>query len=341
MPDLADKSNPTANPDRPYANLDPDAILRAIEQLGLVTDGTLLALNSYENRVYQVGLEEADPVVVKFYRTGRWSDESILEEHAFTQELADAELSVVAPMDIDGQTLFKQTDMRYSVFPRQGGHPPDLENEDNLAIVARTMGRLHNVGRQADFQHRPQLTCNRMGHDSRKFLLEHSFIPVELETAYDTLTQDLLSIIDEKPELAASTSGQHIRLHGDCHMGNVLWRDQLPHFVDFDDCVSGPAIQDMWMLLSGDRQEQSAQLQLILDEYQTFCDFDVSTIGLIEPLRTLRMMHHAAWIARRWDDPAFPAAFSWFGTERYWSEHLLSLREQFALLQEAPLGYWP
>jgi Ser/Thr protein kinase RdoA (MazF antagonist) len=319
---------------QPYANLSPEVILDAMESVGFEPNGGLLALNSYENRVYQIELEDGSFVVTKFYRPMRWTSDAIREEHAFTFELQEAEISVVAPMRIEQDSLFEYAEFQFSVYPRQGGHPPNLENESDLEVLSRTIGRMHAVGANSVFQHRPSLTAERLGHDSRTFLLEQQFVPLDIEEAYSTLTEHLLQRID--PILADLPN---IRIHGDCHMGNVLWRTDTPHFVDFDDCVMGPPIQDLWMLLSGERAEQTLQLSLILDAYTTFYDFSPSTLGSIEALRTLRIMHHAAWIARRWEDPAFPMAFPWFESPRFWSDHLLELREQMALLDEPPLTY--
>lgn len=327
-------SDPNASSDTPFYELSPDTILDAIESVGFEPTGSLLALNSFENRVYQLELEDGSFVVAKFYRPGRWRDAAILEEHQFTQELAEEEISVVAPLAIDGQTLFRHQEFRFSVSPRQGGHPPNLEDENNLEVLARTIARMHMVGGRSQFQHRVSISSQRLGHDGVAYLLEHQFIPPDIEPAYVSVTRDLLSHIDE-----LFGDFTHIRTHGDCHMGNVLWRDNTPHFVDFDDCASGPPVQDLWMLLSGERSDQLRQLGVILDAYTEFYDFDTRTLRLIEALRSLRIIYHAAWIARRWQDPAFPAAFSWFDTPRYWSEHLLSLREQQALLNEPPLVY--
>lgn len=325
---------PAASNQTPYAKLSPELILDAMESVGFEPNGGIMALNSYENRVYQVELEDGSFVVTKFYRPGRWTTPAIVEEHAFSFELAEAEISVVAPLLIDGTSLFEYGDFQFAVYPRQGGHPPNLEDEDNLAVLARTIGRMHAIGAQKDFEFRAALTSQRLGHDSRTYLLEQQFVPLDIERAYETVTADLLTRID--PVIAALPA---IRIHGDCHMGNVLWRVDTPHFVDFDDCVMGAPIQDLWMLLSGERPDQTLQLNLILDAYTTFYDFNPATLGAIEALRTLRLMHHAAWIARRWQDPAFPVAFPWFESPRFWSDHLLELREQMALLDEPALMY--
>ena len=329
--DNPDPSDPSATP---FYQLAPDTILDAVESIGLLPTGSLLALNSFENRVYQLELDDGSFVIAKFYRPERWSDAAIVEEHTFTAALAEEEISVVAPLVIEGDTLFRHNQFRFAIMPRQGGHPPNLEDQGNLEVLARTIARMHMVGARSNFEHRPLINSKRLGHDSRTFLLENQFIPPDIEPAYASVTTDLLSIVDER-----LANANHIRLHGDSHMGNVLWRVDTPHFVDFDDCAMGPPIQDLWMLLSGERPEQLAQIGIILDAYHDFYDFDASTLSYVEALRSLRIMYHAAWIARRWEDPAFTQAFSWFGSARYWSEHLLSLREQQALLQEPPLIY--
>ncbi len=325
--------------DTPYEGLSPDLILDSLDAIGLVPTGGLIALNSYENRVYQVELDESSEygqfVVVKYYRPQRWSDPAILEEHAFTCELAELELPLVAPIARDATTLFNYENFRYAVFPRQGGHAPNLENTEDFKVLARTLGRIHSVGAVRKFEHRPRLSIERLGQSSREYLLENNWLPLELETAYSSLTEHLLNSI----ESVLPTDSPEQRIHGDCHMGNVLWRSNVPHFVDLDDCVMGPEIQDLWMLLSGERADQEAQLQLLLNAYLPFHELGLHTLSFIEPLRTLRIMHHAAWLARRWDDPAFPSAFPWFNTQKYWAEHILELREQQAALQEPPLQY--
>lgn len=320
-----------------YAGLDPDTILQAVEARGHVTSGHLLALNSYENRVYQIGLEGGGFLVAKFYRPGRWSDAAILEEHAFTLELADAEIPVVAPLrDDHGDTLFEHAGFRFALYPRRGGRWPDLDDPDKLEWLGRFLGRIHLVGEARPFAHRPALDIDSFGTRSYRYLLEHGFIPQHIELAYRTLAEDLLRQIEAAFRRAGDIT--HIRLHGDCHPGNILWTDDGPHFVDLDDCRSGPAVQDLWMLLSGDRNEMALQLSEIVAGYELFRDFDRRELHLIEALRTLRMLHYAAWIARRWDDPAFPQAFTWFNTPRYWEEHVLQLREQAAALDEPPLA---
>ncbi|MEM1433897.1 MAG: serine/threonine protein kinase [Pseudomonadota bacterium] len=316
----------------PYEGLDPDTLLDALETIGQHPSGSVLALNSYENRVYQFGLDDGGFVIGKFYRPGRLSDAAVREEHAFALELREEELSCVAPLVIDGETLFEYQGYRFALFPRQGGHPPDIEIEDNLRILARTLARIHSVGRRGRFQDRPSLSVQRFAVDSFDYLTGSDFIPDELRPAYESTAQHLLERLDGCLDTAPMQ-----RIHGDCHLGNLLWREDTPHFIDFDDAMSGPPIQDLWMLLSGERSERQHQLDVIIEAYEMFQNLDLSTVALIEPLRTLRIMHHAAWIGRRWADPAFPPAFPWFADGRYWSDHVLTLREQLAALDEPPL----
>ncbi len=319
-----------------YAALGPDAILDAIESLGYLCDGHFLALNSYENRVYQVGLDEGQPLIAKFYRPGRWSDEAIIEEHQFTQALSDLEIPVIEPLvDDNGKTLHRHNDYRFALYPRRGGRAPELDDPEHLEQMGRFIARIHNLGETRPFTHRPTLNIEHFGVDSYQYLLAHDFVPQGLELAYRTLVEDL--IIRVRSCYAAAGEVQNLRLHGDMHPGNVLWTDKGPHIVDFDDALMGPAIQDIWMFLSGDRQYMTARLADFLNGYVEFRDFDPKELHLLEALRTLRMMHYAAWIARRWQDPAFPQAFPWFNTGRYWDEHILALREQAALMDEPPL----
>ena len=318
----------------PYDSLTPDCVVDCLENIGLVSDLRLLALNSYENRVYQVGIEGADPVILKFYRAERWTDAQILEEHAFAQELVDHEISVVAPESIAGETLHHVLGQRFSVFKRRGGYPPELDNLDHLYRLGQTLGRIHRVGGAAPFLHRRALSPGRMATESRLFV-EDNFVPVELESAYTTLAHDCDQAATEI--LSAMTVDDLQRVHGDCHVGNILWRDDTPHFVDLDDCISGPVVQDIWMFLNGDRNQRELQLAEFIEGYEEFNDFDVRQLSWIEALRTLRIMHHAAWLARRWSDPAFPKAFPWFGQQRFWADHILELREQLGAMQEAPL----
>lgn len=323
----------------PYATLTPDLILTALENAGLACDGRQLALNSYENRVYQVGIEDATPLIAKFYRPGRWSDEAILEEHAFTRQLAENEIPVVPPALIKGKTLNAYEGFRFAVFPRHGGRAPELGDPDTLEWLGRFIGRIHAVGSTERFQHRPTLDVHSFGEESRDYLLSHGFIPVDLEVAYRSVSMEALAHVRNCFDRAGQV--RILRLHGDCHMGNVLWTETGPHFVDFDDCRMGPAIQDLWMLLSGERPEMTRQLADVLAGYEDFCEFDPRELHLIEALRTLRLMHYSAWLARRWEDPAFPHNFPWFNTQHYWQDRILELREQIALMQEAPLSLHP
>lgn len=317
-----------------YADLTPDQILSSVESLGLVTDGRILALNSYENRVYQIGIEDAEPLIAKFYRPGRWSNEQIQEEHDFCYELRDSDLPAVPPMIINTKSLHCFEGYRFSLFPRRGGREGDMDNPDNLAQLGRYLGRMHVAGAASDFQFRPQIDIRTYGEDSVA-LLADKFIPNSLKDSYQSLAEDILELI--RARMSETGEVSFIRCHGDCHAGNILWREGEPNFVDFDDARMAPAIQDLWMLLSGAREEQESQLGLVVDAYEQFGSFDDRQLNLIEPLRTLRIMHYAAWLARRWDDPAFPMAFPWFNTERYWGQHILELREQMAALQEPPL----
>ena len=323
----------------PYSGLTPDAVLDALESAGLHGDGRLLALNSYENRVYQIGIEDSPPVVAKFYRPARWTDEQILEEHAFVGELAERELPVVAPLVLAGRTLHEFGGFRFAVYPQRGGRPPELEDRGVLEWIGRFVGRIHALGAVRPFVERPALDIASFGTEPRDWLLEHGFIPADLLEPWKSVVAQALAGVRRCYERAADL--RTIRLHGDCHAGNVLWTDRGelsgPHFVDFDDARSGPAVQDLWMLLSGDRAAMAQQLADVLAGYEDFLEFDARELHLVEALRTLRLIHYSAWLARRWDDPAFPAAFPWFNTQRYWQDRILELREQIALMDEAPL----
>ena len=323
----------------PYDALTPDVILDAVETYGYRCSGELLPLNSYENRVYRVGTDTG-PLAAKFYRPDRWSDDAILEEHRFTQMLMEHEIPAVAPLtDSNGKTLNSHAGFRFSLFPWQPGRVPELNHAEEFEIVGRYLGRLHALGQTEVFVHRPTLTVTAFGNDAVDFIQQNGFIPMHLVDAYQTLTSQLLDVIHDR--FASLPQLHNIRLHGDCHLGNLLWIEASPHIVDFDDCRMGPAVQDLWMLLSGEAVEQETQLANVLKGYLQFCEFDTRQLLLIEPLRTLRMLHYSAWLAKRWDDPAFPMAFPWFNTTRYWEEQILSLREQQALLNEAPLQYRP
>ena len=327
----------------PYSALTPDTVLDAVESVGFLADGRQLALNSYENRVYQVGLEEgqAGPLgdarflVAKFYRPGRWTDEQILEEHGFAGELAEREIPVVPALEIAGSTLHHHGGFRFALFPRRGGRAPELEDPTTLEWLGRFIGRIHAVGASKPFVHRPALDVASFGNASRDWLLANDFVPADLRDAWSGAAA--LAIEGAQAAFERATYAATIRLHGDCHAGNVLWTPGGPHFVDFDDARSGPAVQDLWMLLSGDRASMSAQLRHVLTGYEDFAEFDDRELALVEPLRTLRLLHYSAWIARRWDDPAFPMAFPWFNTQRYWQDRVLELKEQVAAMQEPAL----
>jgi Ser/Thr protein kinase RdoA (MazF antagonist) len=323
----------------PYAGLTPDTVLNALDSVGLVTDGRQLALNSYENRVYQVGLEDGSFVVAKFYRPGRWSDEQILEEHAFIGELAEFEIPAVPALAIDARTLHRYEGFRFTVFARRGGRAPNLDDPGVREWLGRFIGRIHAVGRSRPFTQRPALDVESFGIEPRGYLLEHDWLPPELKSVYAGVSQQALDGVVACYARAGAV--QALRLHGDVHEGNVLWTDSSgnfgPHFVDFDDSRTGPAVQDLWMLLGAGRGEQTERLADLLEGYEDFSDFDRRELHLIEALRTLRLMHYSAWIARRWNDPAFPAAFPWFNTQRYWEDRILELREQVAAMQEEPL----
>jgi Ser/Thr protein kinase RdoA (MazF antagonist) len=319
----------------PYSQLSPETVLDAIEAVGFRSDGRVLALNSYENRVYQIGIEDADPVVAKFYRPGRWSDAAIREEHAFSAELAAQEIPVVAPLSVARETLHSHREFRYAVFPRRGGRWPELGTHDDREWVGRFLGRIHAVGRVSRFQERGALSMETLGRDARDFVLEGDWMPDYLAEKYADVTDQLL---DEVEARAAGWNGARIgRILGDCHRGNILWTDLGPHFVDLDDCLSGPAIQDIWMLLSGGEQQMRSELTDLLKGYEQFLPFDRREIELIEPLRALRMVHYAGWLARRWHDPAFPKAFPWFAEPRYWEQHYRALEDQLTAVMAPAL----
>jgi Ser/Thr protein kinase RdoA (MazF antagonist) len=325
----------TATVAAPYAGLTPETVLDALEAAGLRGDGRLLALNSYENRVYQVWLEDGSSVVAKFYRPARWSDAQVLEEHAFVAELAEREIPAVPPLAPGGRTLLAHAGFRFAVYPRRGGRTPELERRDTLEWIGRFLGRIHAVGASRSFSARPALDADSFGREPRDWLLARDFVPADLREAWQSTADQALAGVARCYARAGAV--RTLRLHGDCHAGNILWTDQGPHFVDFDDARTGPAVQDLWMLLAGERAAMTQQLGWVLAGYEQFREFDARELHLLEALRTLRLVHYCAWIARRWDDPAFPAAFPWFGTQRYWQDRILELREQIALMDEPPL----
>ena len=320
--------------EHPYAGLTPDAVLDAASSAGLRPDGRLLSLNSYENRVYQVYLEEGSPegvaCVLKFYRPGRWSKAQIDEEHAFARELEEREVPVVAPLK-----CVEFGGFAVAVYPRRGGRTPNLEDPKALEWIGRFIGRIHAVGALSPFKVRPSLNMETFGTEPREWLLRHASIPADVLDSWKAVTEQALSAVKNSYVRAGKTKA--IRLHGDCHPGNILWTGDGPHFVDLDDARMGPAVQDLWMLLSGERGQQGGQIRDVLAGYEQFMAFDRQELHLVEALRTLRLIHYSYWIARRWDDPAFPAAFPWFGTQRYWQDRILELKEQIALMDEPPL----
>jgi len=338
---------PSPSPDTPYAGLTPEVVLDALDSAGLRGDGRLIQLNSYENRVFQVFLEDKRVVVAKFYRRGRWSDAQILEEHAFAAELAAAEIPVVAPWPLPGDaggagsTLCRYVaggpdgdTHRFSITERRSGRAPELEDESALEWIGRFIGRMHAVGAKAPFAHRLALTPESFGEAPREWLLGTGIIPPDARPAWEEASATALAEVRARFEAVGET--RRLRLHGDCHIGNVLWTEAGPHFVDLDDALTGPAVQDLWMLLSGERHVATRQLNALLAGYEDFMDFDWRELRLIEALRTLRMIHYSAWLARRWSDPAFPVAFPWFGAPVYWTDQTVRLREQIELLREPP-----
>jgi Ser/Thr protein kinase RdoA (MazF antagonist) len=317
----------------PYANLNPHIILNAIENVGFQCSGSLFALNSYENRVYQIGIEDSTPLIAKFYRPNRWTDEAILEEHQFAHELLALEIPVVAPLKSkENKTLHHFQEFRFALFPRRGGHALELDSLEQIEWMGRFLGRLHALGSCQSFQHRSRLDVQTNGYHSFQYLIENNFIPDEIKQNYCTVVNSLLSQIEAR--FNTINHIQYIRLHGDCHAGNVLWNETGPHIVDLDDCLMGPAVQDIWMLLSGDSYQREIEIERILRGYSEFYDFNRSELYLMEALRVLRMLQYSAWLAKRWEDPAFPMSFPWFNTLNYWREHLRDLNEQLHLLQE-------
>jgi Ser/Thr protein kinase RdoA (MazF antagonist) len=338
------RMNPTSR--HPYEHLTPAVVLDALEGLGLACDGRLQALSSYENRVYQAHLEDGSAVVVKFYRPGRWSAAQILEEHAFAAELQAAEVPVVAPLQLQGQTLHQHADFHFAVSPRRGGRTPELDDEEVLEWIGRFLARLHTVGAARPFAQRPALDLQGFGREPMDWLLAHDMIPLDVQSAWQRRCEEALALIAQHPALTGgATELRRLRLHGDCHPGNILWTPADapaaagpgPHFVDLDDARMGPAVQDLWMLVSGERAQRTYQLSCLLDGYEQMRDFDRRELALIEPLRTLRLIHYSAWLARRWDDPTFPINFPWFGSSDYWKGQIQMLEDQIEAMQEEPL----
>lgn len=321
----------------PYDLLSPDVILDAIEAAGFDVSGRLFALNSYENRVYQVGLEDQPPIIAKFYRPGRWSDAAILEEHEFSLALVEAGVPVVAPLVLpDGQSLGHYHNFRFAVFPQRGGQAPDTSVADTLYRLGQWLGQIHNLGELKNFEHRPAFDLLNGLEQNHLSLREGGWIPDDLKPAWDSLIPDLMTAC--RARISEAGDVKTLRIHGDCHAGNILCRDDSMLFVDLDDCRTGPAVQDMWLLLNGEPPERGAQLGELLEGYEMFRDFNRRERHLIEPLRCYRQIAHCAWLARRWEDPAFPRFFPWFAQPRFWSDQILSLREQLADLQQPAIS---
>jgi len=319
---------------RPFEALSPDVVLDAAASVGIEGDGRLLALNSYENRVYQLGTDQGN-LVLKFYRAGRWTDAQIAEEHEFTAELAAAELPVAAPLQIAGATLFRYREYRFCAFPWMSGRAPELDAAESLTLLGRAIARVHQVGCVRPFRVRPRLTVQRLGWEARATVLASGLLPEELTGRYAEVSAALLEAVEGVFDAAGEVAA--IRIHGDCHLGNLLWNEHGPVFVDLDDCMQGPRVQDLWMLLSGTPADQQRQWGEILEGYQQFANFDYREVLLVEALRSLRMLHHAAWVAQRWRDPAFPRAFPWFAERRNWENYVLDLMEQSSNMREQPL----
>ena len=316
-----------------FTTLSPDLIIDGLEHVGFTVDSGLLALNSYENRVYQFSDNDNQKFVTKFYRPQRWSLAQLQEEHNFGFDLTAQELPVIAPIKINGKSLFEYKGFQFAVYPCRGGRIFEVDNLDQLEWMGRFVGRIHAVGAQKSFQYRDRFNTDEMLIEARQIIDQSGFVPTSLRTAFFTILDLVieLTITQYQPT-------SEIRLHGDCHAGNILWREEHgPHFVDLDDCRTGPAIQDLWMMLSGDRQEQLLQLDTILSGYEEFFDFDANELKLIEPLRAMRVINYMAWLCKRWTDPAFPHNFPWFDSEKYWEQQILMLKEQVSALQQPPL----
>jgi Ser/Thr protein kinase RdoA (MazF antagonist) len=319
---------------KPFAGLSPEVVLDAAASVGLDVDGRLFALNSYENRVYQLGSTDG-MLVLKFYRAARWSDAQIDEEHVFTEEMAAAELPVAAPVRLEGRTLFKYREFRFAAFPWMAGRAPELDAPEARQIFGRTLARMHQIGARRPFLVRPKLGVRRLGWEARDQVLSGELLPEYLHARYESVSATLLERVEQTFQDAGDV--RDIRIHGDCHMGNLLWNERGPVLVDLDDCAMGPRVQDLWMMLAGSGTEQQRQWSELLEGYAQFADFDFREVRLIEALRALRMLHHAAWVSHRWLDPAFPRAFPWLGEARYWEGYLRDLIEQVEVIEDPPL----
>ena len=314
-----------------FQTLDPETVLDALWNTGIRVESGLTPLNSYENRVWQFSDEDRVRYVAKFYRPQRWSVEQLLEEHQFTQELADANISVAAPLTYHGTTLQQVEGINFALFPSLGGRQYEIDNYEHLEQAAQTLARIHQVGRQHCFQHRPTLGFDEYFQQPSALLHESSLIPAVLKTDF----LDTLNELGKQLAKVWHTDWEPLRLHGDCHPGNILWRDQ-PLFVDLDDARNGPAVQDLWMLVSGDLNEQRVQWDILLECYTELTEFNINELSLIEPLRAMRMVYYLAWVVRRWQDPAFPRAFPWFNEVDFWSRQIAQMKTQIALLQSPP-----
>ncbi|MBC7916479.1 MAG: serine/threonine protein kinase [Rhodoferax sp.] len=336
-----------------FESLTPDLVLDALDSVGLRGDGRLMALSSYENRVYQVQLEDGSAVVAKFYRPERWSDAQIQEEHDFAAELMAYEVPAIGPLSLQGKTLHHFGGFTFAVCPRRGGRAPELDDGEVLEWIGRFLARIHTVGARKPFTTRPAIDVQTFAIEPKEWLLANDMVPLDVQAAWTRRCEDAIELVAAHATLARA-GGQKdlerdgirvLRLHGDCHPGNILWtpadaKPELgpgPHFVDLDDARSGPAVQDLWMLLSGDRSQRTRQLGALVDGYEQFREFDRRELALIEPLRTLRLIHYSAWLARRWSDPTFPANFPWFGSSDYWQGQVQMLEEQLEAMQEDPL----
>lgn len=319
-----------------FQTLHPDTIMDALFEQGIRVDSGLTPLNSYENRVYQFQDEDRRRYVVKFYRPQRWSAEQISEEHQFAHELMNDEVPVAAPLEFNGQTLLTHQGYYYAVFPSLGGRQFEADNLDQMEWVARYLGRLHQTGRKKTFISRPAIDVNEYLIEPRHVFEHSTLIPAGLKAAFLNATDSLIEAVMAQWH----TRFDLLRLHGDCHAGNILWRDG-PLFVDLDDARNGPAVQDLWMLLNGDKAERRMQLETIIEAYEEFSEFKTDEIALIEPLRAMRMVYYLAWLIRRWDDPAFPKNFPWLTGEDYWHRQTLTFIEQVKVLQEPPLQLTP
>jgi Ser/Thr protein kinase RdoA (MazF antagonist) len=338
--------NTAISTDTPFASLTPDLVLQAVENLGLQADGRLLALNSYENRVYRVGIDaDSHPVrgtaalrhavVAKFYRPNRWSAAQIREEHAFALELVAAELAVAAPLVINGETLHDLQGQWYTLFECWPGATPEFDAPGNRQMLGRTLGRMHAVGARRRFEHRQGVRDWHAGARARHDILARGTVPAALEARYAEVSAQLIEAVEQRADHFAAA--RNLRIHGDCHVGNILWNAQGPVFVDFDDCLTGPAVQDLWMFCAGTPAQQQREWSEVLEGYEQFAHLDYAEVALIEPLRAMRMLNHAAWIAARWADPAFPLAFPWFAEPRFWERHISDLIEQIEAVEDPPL----